>query len=128
MITPSGLHYERSHSGIPDINPDTHRLVIHGLVKRPLVFALDDLGRYPMESRLAFVECAGNSGALFAKQPAAATVQAIHGLLSCSEWTGVKLSVLLQEAGIHPAATWGVEESAEGARSSGPSPTEKSVD
>src|SRR5215831_6198638 len=68
-ITPSGLHYERSHSGIPDINPDTHRLLIHGLVKRPLVFALDDLGRYPMESRIAFVECAGNSGALFAKTP-----------------------------------------------------------
>src|SRR5215470_16449412 len=48
MITPSGLHYERSHSGIPDINPDTHRLLIHGLVKRPLVFTHDDLGRYPM--------------------------------------------------------------------------------
>src|SRR5258706_2655020 len=88
MITPSGLHYERSHSGIPDINPDTHRLVVHGLVKRPLVFSLDDLGRYPMESRIAFVECAGNSGALFAKQPAAAHIQPIHALLSCSEWTG----------------------------------------
>src|SRR5256714_9603491 len=60
-ITPNGLHFERHHSGIPDINPEAHRLVIHGLVKRPLVFTLDDLMRYPMESRIAFVECAGNS-------------------------------------------------------------------
>jgi DMSO/TMAO reductase YedYZ molybdopterin-dependent catalytic subunit len=58
MITPSGLHYERSHSGIPDINPDAHRVVIHGLVKRPLVFTLDDIARYPLQSRIAFVECA----------------------------------------------------------------------
>ena len=127
-ITPSGLHYERHHSGIPDINPDTHRLVIHGLVKRPLVFTLDDLGRYPMESRIAFVECAGNSGALFQKEPAQVNVQAIHGLLSCQEWTGVKLSVLLQEAGIEPQAKWVL---AEGADSSGMSrsfPIEKALD
>jgi sulfane dehydrogenase subunit SoxC len=128
MITPSGLHYERSHSGIPDINPDTHRLVIHGLVKRPLVFTLDDLGRYPMESRIAFVECAGNSGGLFAKQPAAANVQAIHGLLSCSEWSGVKLSVLLQEAGIDPAARWVLAEGADAAGMSRSFPIEKALD
>jgi len=128
MITPSGLHYERSHSGIPDINPDTHRLLIHGLVKRPLVFTLDDLGRYPMESRIAFVECAGNSGALFAKQPAPANVQAIHGLLSCSEWTGVKLSVLLQEAGIDPAAKWVLAEGADASGMSRSFPIEKALD
>ena len=128
MITPSGLHYERSHSGIPDINPDVHRVVVHGLVKRPLMFTLDDLSRYPMESRIAFVECAGNSGAMFAKEPAQANIQAIHGLLSCSEWTGVKLSVLLEEAGIDPRAKWLL---AEGADSSGMSrsvPIEKALD
>ena len=68
MMTPSGLHFERSHSGIPDIDPDQHRLVIHGLVKQPLVFTLEALSRYPMTSRIAFVECAGNSGALLAQQ------------------------------------------------------------
>jgi sulfane dehydrogenase subunit SoxC len=128
MITPSGLHYERSHSGVPDINPDTHRLLIHGLVKRPLVFTVDDLSRYPLTSRIAFVECAGNSGAMFAKEPAAANVQAIHGLLSCSEWTGVKLSVLLEEAGVDPRGKWLL---AEGADSSGMSrsvPIEKALD
>src|SRR5262249_31310940 len=128
MITPSGLHYERSHSGIPDIDPDTHRLVIHGLVKRPLVFTLDDLGRYLMQSRIAFVECAGNSGALFAKQPAQANVQAIHGLLSCSEWTGVMLSVLLQEAGVEPTAKWVLAEGADAAGMSRSFPIEKALD
>jgi len=128
MITPSGLHYERSHSGIPDINPDTHRLLIHGLVKRPLVFTLDDLGRYPMHSQIAFVECAGNSGGLFAKEPANANVQAIHGLLSCSEWTGVKLSVLLQEAGIEPAAKWVLAEGADASGMSRSFPIEKALD
>ncbi len=61
IITPSGLHFERSHSGIPDIDPDRHRVVIHGLVKRPLVFTLEALSRYPMESRIAFIECGGNT-------------------------------------------------------------------
>ena len=69
MITPSGLHFERSHSGIPDIDPDQHRLVIHGLVRRPLVFTLEALHRYPMQSRVALIECAGNSGALNAPPP-----------------------------------------------------------
>ena len=60
-ITPNGLHFERHHSGIPDIDPDAHRLLIHGLVKRPLVFTLEALARYPMETRIAFVECGGNT-------------------------------------------------------------------
>ena len=128
MMTPSGLHFERSHSGVPDIDPDQHRLVIHGLVKRPLVFTLDALSRYPRTSRIAFVECAGNSGALNAPQPARLDVAGIHGLLSCSEWTGVKLSTLLDEAGVDPSARWLL---AEGADSSGMSrsfPLAKAMD
>ena len=84
MITPNGVHFERSHSGIPDINPDTHRLLIHGLVKRPLVFTLESLGCYPRESRVAFLECGGNGQLLYQKEPAAVGVQAIHGLVSCA--------------------------------------------
>src|SRR4029077_20708844 len=79
MITPSGLHFERSHSGVPDIDPDQHRLVIHGLVRRPVVFPLESLHRYPMESRIAFIECAGNSQALKAPQAVPLGVAAIHG-------------------------------------------------
>lgn len=127
-VTPSGLHYERSHSGIPDIDPDAHRLLVHGLVRQPLVFTLDDLGRYPMVSRMAFLECAGNSGALFARQPAAADVQAIHGLLSCSEWTGVRLAVLLEEAGIDPTATWVLAEGADASGMSRSFPLDKALD
>jgi sulfane dehydrogenase subunit SoxC len=116
MITPNGLHFDRSHSGTPDIDPDQHRLLIHGLVKRPLTFTMEALSRYPMESRIAFLECAGNSGALNAPQAQPLNVPAIHGLLSCAEWTGVRLSTLLDEAGVEPAAKWVV---AEGADSSG---------
>jgi sulfane dehydrogenase subunit SoxC len=128
MITPSGLHYERSHSGVPDIDPEQHRLVIHGLVRQPLVFSLEDLSRYPRTSRIAFLECAGNSGALYSAQAQPLNIQAIHGLLSCSDWTGVKLSTLLDEAGIDPRAKWVL---AEGADSSGMSrsfPIAKALD
>src|SRR3954468_22563549 len=69
IITPSGVHFERSHSGVPDIDPEQHRLVIHGLVKRPLVFSMEALHRYPMQSRSAFIECAGNSQVLHAPEP-----------------------------------------------------------
>jgi sulfane dehydrogenase subunit SoxC len=110
IITPSGLHFERSHSGIPNIDPDRHRVVIHGLVKRPLVFTLEALSRYPMESRIAFIECAGNSGALNAPKAAPLGMAAIHGLLGCQEWTGVKLSTLLDEAGVDPTARWVIAE------------------
>src|SRR3979490_1743506 len=104
MITPNGLHFERHHSGIPDVNPEAHRLLIHGLVKRPLVYTLDALMRYPMESRIAFIECAGNSGLMYQKEPAQLGVQPIHGLLSCAEWTGVRLATLLEGAGVDPRA------------------------
>ena len=113
MITPNGLHYERSHNGVPDIDPDVHRLLIHGLVKRPLTFTVEALSRYPMTSRISFVECAGNGGALWAKQPAVGTAATLQGLVSCAEWTGVSLSVLLDEAGVDPKAQWLLAEGAD---------------
>jgi sulfane dehydrogenase subunit SoxC len=128
MMTPSGLHFERSHSGIPDIDPDQHRLLIHGMVKRPLVFSLDNLSRYARKSRIAFVECAGNSGALNAAQPQPLNVQGIHGLLSCSDWTGVPLSTLLDEAGVDPAAKWVIAEGADSASMSRSFPIAKAMD
>ena len=114
-MTPNGLHFERHHSGIPDIDPDAHRLLIHGLVKRPLVFTLEALARYPMETRIAFVECGGNTGALYQKEPAQLDLQASHGLLSCAEWTGVRLALLLEEAGVEPQAQWLLAEGADAA-------------
>ena len=127
-ITPNGLHFERHHSGIPDIDPDAHRLLIHGLVKHPLVFTLEALARYPMESRIAFIECGGNSGALYQKDPVAGGVQALHGLVSCSEWTGVRLADLLDEAGADPKAQWILAEGADAAGMSRSVPMAKAMD
>ena len=128
MITPNGLHFERHHSGIPDIDPDAHRLLIHGLVKRPLVLTLAALARYPMQSRITFIECGGNSAQLYQKEPAPLGVQGLHGLVSCAEWTGVKLSVLLEEAGIDPKAQWILAEGADASGMSRSVPLAKAMD
>ena len=112
--TPNGLHFTINHTGIPAIDPQQHRLLIHGLVKRPLIFTVDALLRYPMTSRPAFVECGGNSAPLFSPTPIQADVQALHGLASCAEWTGVSLSILLDECGVDPRAKWFIAEGADG--------------
>jgi sulfane dehydrogenase subunit SoxC len=127
-ITPNGLHFERHHNGIPDINPQAHRLLIHGLVKRPLIFTLDALMRYPMESRIAFIECAGNGSLLYQKDPAPVGIQQIHGLISCAEWTGVRLATLLDEAGIEPSAQWLLAEGADASGMSRSVPLAKAMD
>ena len=102
-----------SHSGLPDIDPAQHQLVIHGLVKQPLVYTVDALARYPMVSRMAFVECGGNCAPMFSNEPMQVTVQALHGLVSSAEWTGVLLSTLLDEVGIDPKAKWLLAEGAD---------------
>ena len=127
-LTPNGLHFTICHSGIPDIDPDRHRLVIHGLVKQPLAFTLDTLARYPMVSHMAFVECGGNSAPMFAPQPLQVSVQALHGLVSCAEWTGVRLSTLLEETGIDPQAKWLVAEGADSLAVSRSVPLTKALD
>jgi sulfane dehydrogenase subunit SoxC len=127
-FTPNALHFVISHSGAPDIDPAKHRLVIHGLVKKPLAFTLDALSRYPMVSRMAFVECGGNSSPLFSNEPVQATAQALHGLVSCAEWTGVMLSTLLEEAGIDPKAKWLIAEGADSLALSRSVPVAKALD
>lgn len=128
-ITPASLHFERSHNGVPAINPAEHRLMIHGLVKRPLIFSTDTLWRYPMTTRTCFLECSGNSNpnALNLKPPQV-PCGSIHGLLSCSEWTGVPLSILLNEAGIEPRASWILAEGADAGAMSRSVPLEKVLD
>jgi sulfane dehydrogenase subunit SoxC len=115
MITPSGLHFERHHSGVPDIDPAAHRLLIHGMVKRPLIFTMDELLRYPMVSLIRFIECSGNSRPNLSPTPPAASCGAIHGMVSCSDWTGVPLATLLDEAGADPGAKWILAEGADAA-------------
>jgi sulfane dehydrogenase subunit SoxC len=112
-ITPNGLHFVIARGGETEIDPDKHRLVIHGLVKQPMVYTLDALHRYPMVSRISFVECGGNSAPLYSKDPIQANVQALHGLCSCAEWTGVMLTTLLEEVGVDRKAKWFIAEGAD---------------
>jgi sulfane dehydrogenase subunit SoxC len=128
MITPSGLHFERHHSGVPDIDPAKHRLLIHGLVKRPLIFTVDALLRYPMVSRLYFLECSGNSRPMYGTTPPVLTCGQVHGMVSCSEWTGIPLRLLLEEAGADPNAPWLLAEGADSAAMSRSVPMAKAMD
>lgn len=127
ILTPSALHFERHHSGVPAIDPARHELLVHGLVSRPLVFDLEALRRLPSVSRIHFIECAGNSGREHEGRPGE-DVQKSHGLASCSEWTGVPLSVILQEAGLKAEARWIVAEGADAARHARSIPLEKVLD
>lgn len=113
-ITPSSLHFERHHNGVPAIDPKRHRLLIHGLVARPLLFTVEELKRLPAVSRLAFIECAGNSHAGW-QAAQDLTVQGLHGLTSTSEWAGVRLSTLLEAVGLRREATWMLAEGGDAA-------------
>jgi sulfane dehydrogenase subunit SoxC len=128
VITPSGLHFERHHSGVPEIDPASHRLLVHGMVKRPLLFSVDALLRYPMVSRIHFLECSGNSQVMYQPTPPNLTAGQAHGLVSCSEWTGVPLKLLLAEAGADPAAAWLLAEGADAAAMSRSIPMAKAMD
>jgi len=126
IITPNGLHFERHHAGVPVIDPDAHRLLVHGLIERPLTFTMNDLMRFPAVSRLHFLECSGNS--FWTGTTAKSTVQETHGLLSCCEWTGVLLSTVLAEAGVKENAKWILAEGADAAGLSRSVPIEKALD
>ena len=125
VITPSSLHYVATTRGsfMPDIDPREHRLMIHGMVDRPLTFTLEDLKRLPSVTRLHFIECAGNRST-----PRAKTVQESHGMTSCAEWTGVLLSVLLKETGVKAGASWFVAEGAEEVKGASSMPLAKAMD
>ena len=87
ILTPSALHYERHHAGVPRIDPAGHRLLLHGMVDRPLIFTMDEIRRLPSISRVHFLECSGNSSGEWGEKTGRDAAQS-HGLASCSEWTG----------------------------------------
>ncbi len=124
IITPNGLFYERHHNGIPTIDPDQHRLMVHGLVDNPLLFTVEQIRRYPSHSQIYFLECSGNPGyTVYGKTAAQA-----NGLVSCAEWTGVKLKTILDEAGLQAGAKWVIAEGADGAGLTRSIPLEKCLD
>ncbi|HEX8603086.1 MAG TPA: sulfite dehydrogenase [Pseudoduganella sp.] len=126
-ITPNGLFFERHHAGVPAIDPAQHRLMVHGLVERPLLLDMQALLRFPAVSRSHFIECSGNSMAEF-KAPGKGSVQDIHGLLSGAEWTGVRLADVLAEAGVLPSARWILAEGADAAAMTRSVPLAKALD
>jgi sulfane dehydrogenase subunit SoxC len=125
IITPSGLFYERHHGGVPAIDPAQHRLMLHGLVDRPLVFTMEDVRRFPSQSRIHFIECSGN---LAYTKPYGRTASDLVGLVSCAEWTGVMLKDVLEEAGLQKDAKWLVAEGADSAALTRSIPIEKCLD
>ncbi len=114
IITPNGLCFERHHSGVAEVAPQDYRLMIHGLVERPMIFTLDDLKRFPRVNRIYFLECAANSGMEW-RGAQLNGCQYTHGMVHCVEYTGVPLKVLLAESGIKPAAKWVLAEGADAA-------------
>jgi sulfane dehydrogenase subunit SoxC len=114
IVTPSGLHFERHHGGIPNIDPARHTLVVHGMVDGAKKYTMADLKRFPSVSRFHFIECSGN-GLTEWRQPTLKTVQGTHGLTSTTEWTGVPLSTILREVGVQDGAAWILAEGADAA-------------
>ena len=127
IITPSGLHFERHHSGVPEIPPDDYRLMIHGLVDRPLIFTLEDLKRLPQVSRICFLECPANGGMEW-RGAQMSGVQFTHGMLSGSEWTGVSLRTLLAQCGLRDGASWLLAEGGDAAHLARSVPLAKALD
>ncbi len=127
IITPNGLFFERYHAGRADVDPREHRLLIHGLVKRPLVLTMDDIIRFPSVSRVHFIECPANGGMEW-REAQLNSLQFTHGMLSCAEWTGVKLSTLLDEVGLKKEAKWVMAEGADAARMNRSLPLDKCLD
>lgn len=127
IITPSALHYVVQRGGLPDIDPRQHRLLIHGMVDRPVILTMAEIRRLPSTSRILFLECQGNTLTEW-RAPTGKTVGITHGLTACSEWTGVPLSLLLREAGVRKGATWIVAEGADATGNERSIPMAKAMD
>jgi sulfane dehydrogenase subunit SoxC len=127
IITPNGLCFERHHGGIAELDPADYRLILHGLVDKPLIFTLDDLKRFPRINRAYFCECAANSGMEW-RGAQLNGCQYTHGMVHCVMYTGVPLKLLLQEAGLKTNAKWLLLEGADAAAMTRSLPIEKALD
>ena len=127
IITPNGLFFSRCHGGIPTINPNEWRLMIHGLVEKPLVLTLDQLKRYPNVSRVHFVECPANGGPEW-RGPQFNSIQFAKGMISNAEWTGVYLKDILADLGLKPTAQWMLAEGIDSSHMGRTVPVDKVLD
>lgn len=127
-ITPSDLHFQRHHNGVPLIDPDKWSVTIHGLVNKPLEISLAELKRFPAMTRPYFIECSGNGRAAYRSPKKEMTAQQVDGMTSNSEWTGVPVSLLLREAGVKRDAEWVLAEGGDASRMARSVPMEKMMD
>jgi sulfane dehydrogenase subunit SoxC len=127
FVTPNGLCFERHHGGIAEVDPSMHRLMINGLVDKPLVFTMDDLKRFPRTTRFYFLECAANSGMEW-RGAQLNGCQFTHGMVHCVQYTGVSLRTVLEEAGLKTNAKWIMPEGADAAGMNRSVPIEKALD
>ena len=126
-ITPNALFYEIHFGGIPAIEPSEHRLLVHGLVERPMLYTMEDLKRFPSVSVTHFLECAGNSFTEWTEASMSPTVQLSHGWTSSAEWTGVPVATIMREVGIKPGGGWILAEGADAAGLNRSIPTAKAL-
>jgi sulfane dehydrogenase subunit SoxC len=127
IITPSGLHFERHHAGRAEIDPIQHRLIVHGMVEREMIFSLEDIRRFPSHSAVYFVECPANGGMEW-RGAQLERCQYVRGMIACSMWTGVSLKTLLRETGLRSGATWMLAEGADAAAMTRSVPIHKVLD
>jgi sulfane dehydrogenase subunit SoxC len=127
IITANGLFFERYHAGRTSVDPAQHRLMIHGMVDRPLLLTMQDIQRFPSVSRIHFIECPANGGMEW-RAAQLNSLQFTHGMIGCAEWTGVTLATLLNEVGLQKAAAWALVEGADGAHMARSLPVEKCLD
>ena len=127
IITPNGLFFSRCHGGVAHVNPNEFRLMIHGLVEKPLVLTLDQLKRYPSVSRIHFIECPANGGPEW-RGPQFNSIQFAKGMMSCAQWTGVYLKTILKDIGVKPEALWMLAEGSDNSEMGRTVPIDKVMD
>ena len=127
IITPNGLFFSRSHGGVAQVDPNEYRLMIHGLVEKPIVLTLDQLKRYPSVSRIHFIECPANGGPEW-KGPQFNSIQFARGMMSSAQWTGVYIKTILEDLGLKPEALWMLAEGSDNSEMGRTVPIDKVLD
>ncbi len=127
ILTPNGLFFNRDHGGVAHVDPNRYRLMIHGLVEKPIVLTLDQLKRYPRVSRIHFIECPANGGPEW-RGPQFNSIQFAKGMMSCAEWTGVYIKDILKDLGLKPEAKWMLAEGSDNSEMGRTVPIDKVLD
>ena len=127
FVTPNGVCFERHHAGSIDVDPSRYRLMIHGMVDKPMVFTLEDLKRFPRVNKFHFLECAANSGMEW-RGAQLNGVQFTHGMIHCVQYSGVKLSLLMEQCGVKPKGKWVMVEGGDASGMNRSVPIEKIMD